>query len=86
MFRAATVQDFSTVTAACMLVRSEVFDALDGLDEGFTVAFNDVDFCLRARRAGWRVVWTPYAQLYHYESKSRGIDEKDKAKKDRFAG
>ncbi len=86
MFRAATVQDFSAVTAACMLVRSAVFDALDGLDEGFTVAFNDVDFCLRARRAGWRVVWTPYAQLYHYESKSRGIDEKDKAKKARFAG
>ena len=86
MFRAATVQDFSAVTAACMLVRAQVFDALNGLDEGFTVAFNDVDFCLRARRAGWRVVWTPYAQLYHYESKSRGIDEKDKAKKARFAG
>ncbi|WP_419509417.1 glycosyltransferase family 2 protein [Candidatus Allofournierella excrementavium] len=86
MFRAATVQDFSAVTAACMLVRTQVFDALNGLDEGFTVAFNDVDFCLRARRAGWRVVWTPYAQLYHYESKSRGIDEKDKAKKARFAG
>ena len=86
MFRAATVQDFSAVTAACLLVRAEVFDALNGLDEGFTVAFNDVDFCLRARRAGWRVVWTPYAQLYHYESKSRGIDEKDKAKKARFAG
>ena len=86
MFRAATVQDFSAVTAACLLVRAQVFDALNGLDEGFTVAFNDVDFCLRARRAGWRVVWTPYAQLYHYESKSRGIDEKDKAKKARFAG
>ena len=86
MFRAATVQDFSAVTAACMLVRTQVFDALNGLDEGFTVAFNDVDFCLRARRAGWRVVWTPYAQLYHYESKSRGIDEKDKAKKARYAG
>lgn len=86
MFRAATVQDFSAVTAACLLVRAEVFDGLNGLDEGFTVAFNDVDFCLRARRAGWRVVWTPYAQLYHYESKSRGIDEKDKAKKARFAG
>lgn len=86
MFRAATVQDFSAVTAACLLVRAQVFDGLNGLDEGFTVAFNDVDFCLRARRAGWRVVWTPYAQLYHYESKSRGIDEKDKAKKARFAG
>lgn len=86
MFRAATVQNFSAVTAACLLVRSGVFDALGGLDEDFTVAFNDVDFCLRARGAGWRVAWTPYAQLYHYESKSRGIDEKDKAKKQRFAG
>ena len=86
MFRAATVQDFSAVTAACLLVRSEVFDQLEGLDEGFTVAFNDVDFCLRARQAGWRVAWTPYAQLYHYESKSRGIDEKDPVKKARFAG
>lgn len=86
MFRAATVQDFSAVTAACLLVRAEVYDQLGGLDEGFTVAFNDVDFCLRARLAGWRVVWTPYAQLYHYESKSRGIDEKDAAKKQRFAG
>lgn len=86
MFRAATVQDFSAVTAACMLVRTKVYDALGGLDENFTVAFNDVDFCLRARRAGWRIVWTPYAQLYHHESKSRGMDEKDKAKKQRFAG
>lgn len=86
MFRAATVQDLSAVTAACLLVRAEVYDKLEGLDEDFTVAFNDVDFCLRARRAGWRVVWTPYAQLYHHESKSRGIDERDKAKKERFSG
>lgn len=86
MFRAATVQNFSAVTAACLLVRSAVYDAVGGLDEGFTVAFNDVDFCLRVRQAGWRVNFTPYAQLYHYESKSRGIDEKDKAKKQRFSG
>ena len=85
MFRLATVQDFSAVTAACLLVRSEVYDEMGGLDEGFTVAFNDVDFCLRVRDAGYRIVWTPYARLYHYESKSRGSDEKDKAKKERFA-
>ncbi len=48
---------------------------LHGLDEEFTVAYNDVDFCLRVRDAGWRIVWTPYAELYHYESKSRGSDE-----------
>ena len=86
MFRIATVQDFSAVTAACLLVRTQVYDEIQGLDEAFTVAFNDVDFCLRVRDAGYRIVWTPYARLYHYESKSRGNDEKDKAKKERFAG
>ena len=84
MFRLATVQDYSAVTAACLLVRTAVYDAVHGLDEAFTVAFNDVDFCLRVRDAGWRIVWTPYAELYHYESKSRGSDEKDAAKKARF--
>ncbi len=85
MFRLATVQDFSAVTAACLLVRTAVFDAVGGMDEAFTVAFNDVDFCLRVRDAGWRIVWTPYAELYHHESKSRGSDEEDPAKKARFA-
>ena len=84
LFRLATVQDYSAVTAACLLVRAEAYDALGGLDEGFTVAFNDVDFCLRLREAGWRIVWTPYAELYHFESKSRGSDERDPAKKARF--
>ncbi len=84
MFRAATVQDFSAVTAACLLVKASVYDAVGGLDEKFTVAFNDVDFCLRVRDAGGRIVWTPYAELYHYESKSRGGDEKDPAKRARF--
>ena len=84
MFRLATVQDFSAVTAACLLVRTAVYDELHGLDEEFTVAYNDVDFCLRVRDAGWRIVWTPYAELYHYESKSRGSDENDPAKKARF--
>ena len=86
MFRRATVQDFSAVTAACLLVKAEAYDALGGLDEAFSVAFNDVDFCLRARDAGYRIVWTPYAVLTHYESKSRGLDEKDKTKAERFAG
>lgn len=85
MFRLATVQDYSAVTAACLLVRTAAYDAVGGLDEAFTVAFNDVDFCLRIRRAGWRIVWTPYAELYHHESKSRGDDETDPAKKARFA-
>ena len=86
LFRASTVQDFSAVTGACLLVKAGVWDALGGLDEQFTVAFNDVDFCLRVREAGHRIAWTPYARLYHYESKSRGGDEKDPVKAARFAG
>ncbi len=85
MFRASTVQNFSAVTAACMLVRASVYDAVNGLDEGFAVAFNDVDFCLRVRGLGWRVLFTPYAELYHYESKSRGLDTKGAAR-ERFEG
>src|SRR5699024_10001050 len=75
-FRVAIVEDFCAVTAGCLLVRSQVYDEMGGLDVGFTVAFNDVDFCLRVRDAGYRIIWTPYARLYHYESKSRGSDEK----------
>ncbi len=85
MFRLATVQDFSAVTAACLLVRAECYDEAGGLDEGYEVAFNDVDFCLRLRQRGWRIVFSPYAELYHHESKSRGLDERDKAKKKRFS-
>lgn len=85
LFRASTVQNFSAVTGACLLIRTSVWDELGGLDEAFAVAFNDVDLCLRVRDAGYRIVWTPYAELYHYESKSRGGDEKDPAKAARFA-
>ena len=73
--RVALVQCVSAVTAACMLLRREVFDELGGLDEkALSVAFNDVDFCLRIRGAGYRIVWTPFAELYHYESASRGLE------------
>ena len=85
LFRIATVQDFSAVTGACLLVKASVYDEVGGLDEQFAVAFNDVDFCLRVRDAGCRIAWTPYAELTHYESKSRGGDEKDPAKAVRFA-
>ena len=85
MFRAATVQDLSAVTAACLLVKAAVYDEAGGLDEGFAVAFNDVDFCLRVRALGYRVLFTPYAELYHYESKSRGLDTKGPAR-ERFEG
>jgi GT2 family glycosyltransferase len=69
-----TVNNFSAVTAACMMVRRSVYDELGGLDEELTVAFNDVDFCLRVQRAGYRNVYLPHVVLYHLESKSRGLD------------
>ncbi|MEG0804536.1 MAG: glycosyltransferase family 2 protein, partial [Pygmaiobacter sp.] len=80
MFRTATVQDLSCVTAAMLMVKRSVYDEVGGLDEAFCVAFNDVDFCLRVRKAGYSVVFTPYAEAYHYESKSRGLDKKGEAK------
>ncbi len=79
LFRAATVQDFSAVTGACLLVKTSVWDEVGGLDEAFAVAFNDVDFCLQVRDAGYRIAWTPYAQLTHSESKEAAAgDEKDR--------
>lgn len=68
-------QNLSAVTAACLVVRKQVYLEVDGLDEeSFPVAYNDVDFCLRARAHGYRNVWTPFAELYHYEGASRGRD------------
>lgn len=67
------VREYSAVTAACMLVRRDVFTELDGFDERFAVGFNDVDFCLRLGRAGYRVLYTPHAELTHFESVSRGL-------------
>lgn len=65
----------SAVTAACLVVERHKFDAVGGLDAvGFGTAFNDVDFCLKLEKAGWRNVYAPQAMLYHYESKSRGSD------------
>lgn len=70
------VQNMSAVTAACLLVRRSLFEEVGGLDEkNLAVAFNDVDFCLRVRDAGYRNLWTPYAQAYHHESVSRGADD-----------
>jgi len=75
MSRLSIAQNFSAVTAACMMVRRSVWEQVGGLNEKFKVAFNDVDFCMRIRRAGYLIVWTPYAELYHYESKSRGAED-----------
>jgi glycosyltransferase involved in cell wall biosynthesis len=65
-------QNYSAVTAACMVLRKTVFDELCGFDENLPSNFNDVDFCLRVREAGLQIVWTPYADLIHHESASRG--------------
>lgn len=73
--RVVIAQDVSCVTAACLLTRLEIYQRLGGLDEQrLPVAYNDVDFCLRVRAAGLRVIYTPHAHLYHLESASRGLD------------
>jgi O-antigen biosynthesis protein len=70
--RAVLQQELSAVTGACLMVRREVFDEVGGFDEQIAVAFNDVDLCLRLRAAGYRNIWTPFAELIHHESASRG--------------
>ena len=74
--RASLIQTLSAVTGACLLIRRRAFDVVGGLNESeLQVAFNDVDLCLKLREAGYRNVWTPYADLYHHESVSRGLDD-----------
>jgi GT2 family glycosyltransferase/glycosyltransferase involved in cell wall biosynthesis len=74
--RLRLVQNYAAVTAACMVVRREIFEAVGGYDaKSLPVAFNDVDLCLRIRAAGYRNLWTPYAELYHHESASRGVED-----------
>ena len=74
MGRLLHVQEYEAVTFACAMVRTSVWTQLGGLDESFAVAFNDVDFCYRARERGLKVVWTPFAKLFHHESLVRGSD------------
>ena len=85
MGRLNYVQDVYADTAACLLIRKEIYDEVGGLDESYAVAFNDVDFCVRVRQAGYTNVFTPFAQLYHYESKSRGMEDNPEKQK-RFQG
>lgn len=77
-------QNVSAVTGACLMVKKSLYDELGGLDENFRVALNDVDFCLRLREKGYLNVFTPFAELYHFESASRGIDVADEAKAKRY--
>lgn len=84
-FRKASMQaDMSAVTAACMMVKRSVYEEVNGFDEQIAVAFNDVDFCIRVGRRGHLVVYNPYVELYHYESKSRKTEDTPE-KQARFA-
>ena len=74
MGRLCYTQDVSAVTGACLLVKKSIFEELGGLGEDFAISLNDVDFCLKAREKGYLNVFTPFAELYHYESASRGSD------------
>ncbi len=73
--RSMCAQDYSAVTAACMMTKRSIFEETGGFDEGLAVAFNDIDYCLKVRSMEKLVVYNPFAQLYHYESKSRGIED-----------
>jgi GT2 family glycosyltransferase len=77
-------QNVSAVTGACLMVKKSLYDELGGLEESFKVALNDVDFCLRIREKGLLNVFTPFAELYHFESASRGSDIVDEAKAKRY--
>lgn len=73
--RIVCAQDYSAVTAACLMTKKSVFAQVGGLTEALKVAFNDIDYCLKVRALGKLVVYNPYAELYHYESKSRGLED-----------
>ena len=75
MGRAISSQDVSAVTAACLMVKKSVYEEVGGLEEEFQVAFNDVDFCLKVRKAGYLIVYDADVKLFHYESKSRGMED-----------
>ena len=81
--RLRAVQDVAAVTAACLVVRKQIWDEVGGLDRAFPIAYNDIDFCLRLREARYRVLWTPHARLVHRQSASRGAD-RDGAKRVRL--
>ena len=81
MGRLCYAQDVTAVTGACLLVSRARYDQVGGLDESFSVSFNDVDFCLKLRKAGYLNVFTPFAELFHYESKTRGMEEGEKLRR-----
>ena len=81
----AMIQNMSAVTAACMMAPRKMYEVVGNMDEKFEVAFNDVDFCLKIREQGKLIVYNPYVQFIHYESKSRGFEDTIEKQK-RFQG
>lgn len=81
--RLKSVQDVSAVTAACMMTKRAVYEAVGGLTEELAVAYNDIDYCMKVRKIGYLVAFTPYAELTHFESKSRGLED-SKEKQERL--
>ncbi len=82
--RATVINNFSAVTAACLMIKTSIFKQVDGLDEDLKVAFNDIDLCLKVREKGYLVVFTPFSKIMHYESKTRGMED-TKEKIERFS-
>lgn len=81
--RAVVVNNYSAVTAACLMTKKDLYKKVNGLDERFKVAFNDIDFCMKIRKENKLIAYTPYAKLYHYESRTRGY-ENTPEKRQRF--
>jgi len=79
--RASHIQNVSAITAACMMMRKEVFEEVGGFDENLAVAFNDVDLCLKIREKAYLIIYTPYAKLFHHESLSRGYEDSPEKQK-----
>ena len=75
LHKSAIMQDLTAVTAACMLMKREAFERAGGLEKELTVAFNDVDLCIRVGQLGYRIVYDPFAELYHDESRTRGPED-----------
>lgn len=78
MYRLVTAQNYMAVTGACLMTKKSLYNKYPLDEENFAVAYNDIDYCLRLWEAGYLNVFTPYSEAYHYESKSRGLDETDK--------
>ncbi|MCS6851286.1 MAG: glycosyltransferase family 2 protein [Gemmataceae bacterium] len=82
--RLVTTQNVAGCTGACLMMRKSVFEEAGRFDERFMITYNDIDLCMKIRQRGYRIVWTPHAELYHYESTTRGIDQEDPIKQARL--